>query len=131
MLDTNVCIGLLRGGRRSGARWIRRHDLDELCLSAITLAELSYGVYKSKDPAANEQAVMEFCVALEIARFDGDAAETYGRIRAGLESDGQSIGPLDTLIAAHALSRDLVLVTNNEREFRRVVGLQVENWSPI
>jgi tRNA(fMet)-specific endonuclease VapC len=131
MLDTNVCIGLLRGGKRSASGRVPRRHPDELCLSSITLAELCYGASKSSDIAGNERAIIELCVALEVVSYGDIAAETYGRVRANLESSGRQIGPLDTLIAAHALSLDVALITNNEREFERVPGLRVETWSPI
>jgi len=131
MLDTNVCVGLLRSSKRSNVRRIRLHNLNELCLSVITLAELLYGVSKSTDQARNEKAVVDFCAALEIAPFDSDAAAAYGQIRSQLERRGQSIGPLDTLIAAHALAMDVTLITNNARDFQRVSNLRIENWSPI
>jgi tRNA(fMet)-specific endonuclease VapC len=128
ILDTNVCIDLLRGKGGEILRHLRRHDPDEIGISTITLAELQHGVHKSSDPARNMQAVAKFCAAFEILPFDGLAAEAYGRIRAELELAGTPIGPLDTLIAASALAVDCVVVTNNEREFGRVNGLTVENW---
>ena len=130
MLDTNVCVYLLRGTRQSGTRWLERHDLEEVYISSITLAELLYGVWKSADPARNQAAVVDFCSALEVVPFNDRAAATYGPIRAQLEQSGKPIGPLDMLIAAHALSIDATLVTNNDREFRRVANLRVETWRP-
>ncbi len=79
-------------------------------------------------PARNAVLLAEFCAPLEILPFDSRAAETYGSVRKALERDGTPIGPLDTLIASHAMSLAMTLVTNNQREFRRVVGLKVENW---
>lgn len=128
LLDTNVCIDLLRGKGEDILRHLGRHDLGEIGISAITFAELQHGVHKSSDPARNMQAVAQFCAAFDIQPFDDVAAEVYGRIRAELERLGTPIGPLDTLIAASALSLGCVLVTNNEREFSRVHGLTVENW---
>ncbi|HTW94226.1 MAG TPA: type II toxin-antitoxin system VapC family toxin [Tepidisphaeraceae bacterium] len=130
MLDTNVCVGLLRGSRRSGTRWLTKHPVDQVGLSMITLAELWYGVSKSADAEGNRSAVIDFCTALAIAPFDAQAAAAYGEVRARLERSGTPIGPLDTLIAAHALSLDAVLVTNNQREFQRVSGLRLDSWSP-
>ena len=86
------------------------------------------GVAKSSNPARHRALLVEFCAPLAIEPFDGVAAETYGRLRSELESAGTPIGPLDTLIASHALSIGVTLITNNEREFRRVPGLNVENW---
>jgi tRNA(fMet)-specific endonuclease VapC len=128
LLDTNVCIDLLRGNGGEILRHLRHHDLGEIGICTITLAELQHGVFKSSDPARNMKAVAEFCAAFAILPFDGLAAEAYGRIRAELERVGTPIGPLDTLIAACALAIGCVLVTNNRREFNRVKGLAVENW---
>jgi len=128
LLDTNVCIDLLRGDSEEILKHLRRHDLGEIGISAITFGELQHGIHKSSDPPRNMQAVAEFCAAFEIQPFDDLAAETYGQIRAELERLGTPIGPLDTLIAASALSLGCILVTNNEREFGRVNGLVVENW---
>jgi tRNA(fMet)-specific endonuclease VapC len=94
----------------------------------ITLAELEYGVEKSARPEQNRIALMEFCAPLELRPFEDSAAAEYGTIRACLERRGDVIGPLDQLIAAHALAEGATLVTNNEREFRRIEGLSVENW---
>jgi len=102
--------------------------VDNAAISSITLAELQYGVAKSARPEHNAVLVAEFCAPLAILPFDDHAAETYGKVRAALERRGEPIGPLDTLIAAHALSLDMTLLTSNDREFRRVAGLRVENW---
>ena len=128
LLDTDVCVELLRGRAPHLFERLRRFEIDEIAISSITLAELQYGVAKSARPARHELLLAEFCAPLAILPFDSIAAETYGRVRAGLERAGTPIGPLDTLIAAHAISLRLTLVTNNEREFRQVAGLLVENW---
>ena len=128
LLDTNVCVELLRGRAPRLFERLRRCEIDEIGISGITLAELQYGVAKSARPARHTELLAEFCAPLAILPFDDIAAETYGRVRTELERTGLSIDPLDTLIAAHALSLGLTLVTNNEREFRRVTGLLVENW---
>lgn len=128
MLDTNVCIELLRGRAPGVLERLRKFEIDEIGISSITLAELQYGVAKSRSPARHEVLLAEFCAPLAILPFDNIAAETYGRVRAALERTGTPIGPLDTLIASHALSLGLTLVTNNEREYLRVAGLLVENW---
>ncbi|MCD4823237.1 MAG: type II toxin-antitoxin system VapC family toxin [Phycisphaerae bacterium] len=129
LLDTNICIELIRGRSKTVLQHIRQCQLGEVGISTITLAELEYGVAKSSDPARNQIALAEFCAPLEIISFDDHAAAAYGRLRAGLERLGTPIGPLDTLIAAHALAISCVLVTNNEREFQRVNGLPIENWT--
>ncbi|MFH0983627.1 MAG: type II toxin-antitoxin system VapC family toxin [Planctomycetota bacterium] len=114
--------------RRSGPQTRRKRvgSDDPTCIG--WLAELQYGVVKSARPARHEVLLAGFCAPLGILPFDSIAAETYGRVRAGLERTGTPIGPLDTLIASHALAVGVTLVTNNEREFRQVAGLLVENW---
>ena len=128
LLDPNVCVELLRGRVPALFARLRSFEIDEISISSITLAELQYGVAKSARPARHAELLAQFCAPLAILPFDNIAAETYGRARAELERAGMSIGPLDTLIAAHALSLGLTLVTNTEREIRRVAGLPVENW---
>jgi tRNA(fMet)-specific endonuclease VapC len=102
--------------------------MGEVGLSAIVLAELEHGVEKSSHPDQNRTALGHFCAPLVMLAFDDAAAAAYGKIRADLERSGQIIGAMDLLIAAHAFAENAVLVTNNEREFRRVEGLAVENW---
>jgi len=126
--DTSTCIELLRAGSRKVISRIRRYEIDEVAISSITLAELQYGVSKSARPAHHEVLLLQFCAPIAVLPFDHLAAETYGPVRAALEQASTSIGPLDTLIASHALALDLTLVTTNEREFQRVAGLRVENW---
>ncbi len=128
MLDTNICIELLRGGAGQVASRMQKHEIDAIALSSITMAELQYGVVKSARPAHHETLLIKFCAPLAILPFDDRAAESYGRVRCELERAGTPIGPLDTLIAAHALALNVTLVTNNEREFSRVGGLGIENW---
>jgi len=128
MLDTNVCVDLLRSSGRVDVQRLKRLDLDRVCLSAVTFAELEYGVWRSGDRARNERTVLDFCAALEIVPFDDRAAAIYGRVRAELERAGKPIGPLDMLIASHALALNMTLATSNEREFRRVANLRIENW---
>jgi tRNA(fMet)-specific endonuclease VapC len=128
MLDTDVCVELLRGRAGRVFDRLRRCALDEVGISSITLAELQYGVARSARPARHALLVAQFCAPLAILPFDHEAAETYGSVRAALERAGSPIGPLDTLIAAHALAQHVILITNNQREFRRVDGLQIENW---
>ena len=129
MLDTNICVELLRAGWPELFSRMRRFEIDEIAISTITMAELQYGVAKSARPGHHEMLLAEFCAPLAIVPFDHLAAETYGKARATLERAGTPIGPLDTLIAAHALSMNVTLVANNEREFRRMPGLRVENWN--
>jgi tRNA(fMet)-specific endonuclease VapC len=128
LLDTNVCIELIR--RRSGRVLARlgRCRVGSVGISSITLGELCYGAARSADPRKNLQALTQFCAPLHIASFDDRAAVSYGQVRSDLERAESPVGPLDTLIAAHAMALSAVLVTDNEREFRRVRGLQIENW---
>ena len=128
LLDTNACVDLLRGRAPRLFARLTRCQVDEVAISAITLAELHYGAAKSARPAHHAALLAEFCAPLAILSFDHLAAEAYGRVRAALEHAGTPIGPLDTLIASHALSLGLTVITNNQREFRRVPGLAVENW---
>ncbi len=128
MLDTSICIELLRGGAAPAASRMRKHEIEAIALSSITLAELQYGVAKTARRAHHETLLIQLCAPLAILPFDDRAAESYGRLRADLERAGTPIGPLDTLIAAHAQAINATLVTNNEREFSRVTGLRVENW---
>jgi len=128
MLDTCICIAVIRNRNLKIFTRMAKCGKGEIGISVITLAELSYGVEKSAKPGQNAIALNEFCAPLEIWPFDMDATAHYGRIRAALEKKGETIGPLDMLIAAHALSAGCVLVSDNEREFRRVKGLKVENW---
>ncbi len=128
MLDTNVCTAIIRRQPESAIRRLRGKSIGQVGVSAVTVAELQYGAAKSSRPEQARSALSEFLLALEVAPFDEQACVGYGVVRAKLESSGKPIGPLDTLIAAHALSLGAVLVTNNLREFRRVPGLAVEDW---
>ena len=128
MLDTNSCIALIKRKPAKILAKIMSHAPGEVGLSAITLAELRYGVAKSAQRERNGQALAEFLLPLEIADFDETAADAYGESRAALEKAGTPIGPLDTQIDAHALSLGVVLVTHNTREFRRIPGLAVQDW---
>lgn len=128
MLDTNVCIAIIRQRTDAAIRRLRGKSIGQVGISSITLAELEFGAANSTQAATAKSALAEFLLALEVAPFDEAAAAVYGEVRARLQRQGRPIGPLDTLIAAHALAIDAVLVTNNRREFDRVPGLVVENW---
>ena len=127
MLDTNLCIRLLRD-RPQGLRARFNAEADTLCLSTITLAELLHGAAKSARSVENRRAVEELAARLAVLAFDEDAAAHAGDIHADLERRGQRIGPYDILIAGHARSRGLVVITGNLGEFRRVEGLRAEDW---
>jgi len=128
MLDTNMCIYLIKQRSQEALQKFRFFPVGDIGISAITLAELEYGVAKSAQPKRNRDALEAFVSPVVVAPFDKQATEVYGRIRAALEKRGRPIGAMDLLIAAHALSLGVRLVTHNEGEFRRVPGLRVENW---
>lgn len=129
LLDTHICVYLIKRKPPQVLARFRSLIPGEVGLSSITLAELRYGVAKSQYSEKNRQALENFLLPLEIYRFDSAAAMNYGNVRAELERAGTLIGPLDMLIAAHALSLGSVLVTNNLREFQRVEKLKTENWA--
>lgn len=128
MLDTDICIALIKRQPRELIGRLQRHKPGDVAISSITLSELSFGVAKSSQPEKNQAALEQFLLPLDVLAFDDIAATCYGHVRAGLERTGTPIGPLDTLIASHALSINATVVTNNVREFSRVTKLRVENW---
>ena len=128
MLDTNICIYLIKHKQLQVFEKLQEHNPDEICISAVTYAELVHGVEKSKAVERNRLALTILLSNIEILDFDMKAAEEYGRIRADLEKKGTPIGPLDMMIAGHAKSFGYTVVTNNVGEFKRVEGLQYENW---
>lgn len=127
MLDTNLCIRVLRD-RPAGLRERFNAEAAALCISSITLAELLYGAEKSARPVETRHQVEGFAARLTVLPFDDVAAAHYGNIRAELECKGQVIGPYDLMIAGHARSKGLVVVTGNLGEFTRVAGLRAEDW---
>jgi tRNA(fMet)-specific endonuclease VapC len=129
LLDTNVCIHVIRRRPQTVLRRFEDYGIGEVGVSSVTVAELRYGAEKSSRPEQNLEALGRFLLPLEVLVFGGEAAAAYGQVRAGLERAGTPIGPLDTLIAAHAVSVSVTLVTNNTREFRRVPGLEIEDWT--
>ena len=128
MLDTNICIYLIKQRPESLLARFRSFPVGNIGISVITLAELQYGASKSSRPRQNREALEQFLSPLEVAAFDRQATVAYGNVRAAIERKGRPIGAMDLLIAAHALSLGVRLVTNNEREFKHVPGLRVENW---
>ena len=129
MLDTNICILLINEKNPELAQRIIDIPRDRVFISSVTLAELEYGVAKSERIKENSQSLKQFISVFNVVGFDEMAAEEYGDIRAALEREGKTIGPLDMLIAAHARSRNNTIVTNNTKEFVRVNRLSVENWT--
>jgi tRNA(fMet)-specific endonuclease VapC len=128
MLDTNICIYVINSRPAMVLARFRQERLGNIVISSITAAELAFGVAKSGS-ARNRQALEMFLATLEILPFDESAIWHYGDLRTDLERRGQPIGTLDTMIAAHALTSNTILVTNNTREFERVPGLRLENWA--
>jgi tRNA(fMet)-specific endonuclease VapC len=128
LLDTNICIYLIK--RKPLSVWRRFQDFKpgEIVVSSITVAELQYAVYKSRDIPRNQQALNEFLLPLTIESFDSAATVHYGQLRALLEAEATPIDAFDLLIAAHALTLGVTLVTNNVREFSRIPALSIENW---
>jgi tRNA(fMet)-specific endonuclease VapC len=129
MLDTNTCIYLIKQKPEKVLRHFKTHTVGDIGISAITLAELRFGVEKSQQIQNNRQALEEFILPLEIADFDERAAMTYGAVRTALEKAGTPVGSMDMLIGAQALGLDVTLVTNNIREFKRIKNLKVVDWS--
>lgn len=129
MLDTNICIYAIKHKPPEVIRNFLRHNPEDICVSSITYAELMCGVEKSQAAERNRAAVTLFLSSISVLPFGGYAAEEYGKVRAELEKNGTPIGPMDMLIAGHARSEGLILVTNNTREFLRVADLKVEDWT--
>ncbi|MGU9851427.1 type II toxin-antitoxin system tRNA(fMet)-specific endonuclease VapC [Pseudomonas koreensis] len=127
MLDTNICIFTIKNKPQIVRESFNRHS-GQLCISAITLMELIYGAEKSAAPERNLSVVEGFVARLEVLAFDNDAAAQAGMIRSELAKAGTPIGPYDQMIAGHARSQGLIVVTNNVREFERVSGLRIEDW---
>jgi len=128
MLDTNMCIYLIKKKPKKVFEKFKTLELGDVCISSVTLSELMYGVEKSQHQQKNKAALEEFLSPIDIVSFDESAAACYAEIRALLEKNGMIIGPLDMMIAAHAKSLKAVIVTNNTKEFSRVAHLKVENW---
>jgi len=128
LLDTNAWVDYLTGRYPTVVARIQQSPPDDLCLSSVVMAELRYGAAKSRRKKLNHDLLDTLAREVRCVDFDLDGARTYGELRTTLEKRGTPIGPYDMMIAAHALSLGLVVVTDNEREFRRVKSLPVENW---
>jgi tRNA(fMet)-specific endonuclease VapC len=129
LLDTNICIYIINEKPDKVLRKFEQYPVFEFGISSITHAELQYGIEKSKKKKTNQDALDEFLLPLTILPFHGKKLVTcYGEIRASLESKGRTIGPLDMFIAAHALSLDLTIISNNIKELSRIPKLKSENW---
>jgi tRNA(fMet)-specific endonuclease VapC len=128
MLDTNICIYVINARPPGVLARFRQQRLGDIGISSVTAAELAFGVVKSGS-ARNREALEMFLAPLEVLAFDADGIWHYAKVRADLERRGEPIGALDTMIAAHALASNAILVTNNTREFARVPELRLENWA--
>jgi tRNA(fMet)-specific endonuclease VapC len=128
LLDTNICIYIINNSPKQVVDRIKKLKVNQVKLSSISLAELEYGVSKSSSREKNRKALIQFASAFDIVYFNDNDAEVYGLIRAELEKRGQVIGPYDMQIAAQAITRNLILVTNNTEEFARIPDLKLENW---
>ena len=129
MLDTNICIYIIKRQPAAVLEHFLEHQVGDIGISSITLSELQYGVAKSTQREKNAKALAEFIIPLEIVPFDEAAALAYGDIRSSLEKAGTPIGSMDMLIAAHAVSLGIPLVTNNTREFARIPTLDSIDWT--
>jgi len=129
MLDTNMCIYLIKRKPPEVLARFKQTEISQVSISSITLSELFYGVSKSAKSEQNFMALTQFLAPLEILPFGSEAAQYYGQLRTLLERKGPPIGSLDMLIAAHALSIPCILVSINVKEFIRVPGLKIENWT--
>jgi len=128
LLDTNICIFLKN--RKPIQVLERLHNIinTNVFISSISVAELQFGVYNSQNIEKNHVSLVEFLAPFEIINFDDNDAEEFGKIRTELKRTGKLIGPYDMLIAAQALAKNLILVTNNTNEFKRIDGLKLEDW---
>ena len=129
MLDTDISIYVMKRSHPSLIERLKRTPIGDVCISVITKAELLLGVELSRKRADDQAAVDEYVRHVEVLDFPEDAASHYAQIRADLKPHGAMIGANDLLIAAHARSLEMTLVTNNVSEFRRVNGLKIENWT--
>ncbi len=129
LLDTNICIYIIKQQPVAVLKRFLEYQIGDIGISSITLSELRYGVAKSSHREKNTKALDEFIIPLELVSYDESAAHVYGDIRATLEKAGTPIGSMDMLIAAHAVSLGIPLVTNNTREFLRVPSLKVIDWT--
>ncbi|MBQ9438672.1 MAG: type II toxin-antitoxin system VapC family toxin [Lachnospiraceae bacterium] len=129
MLDTNICIYAIKHKPEKVFQKLRSVEPSEVCVSSVTYAELAHGVEKSSVVEKNRLALCMLLANIEILEFDVKAADCYGKIRAELEKKGTPIGPLDMMIAGHAMSLGYTIVTNNVKEFSRVDNLKIENWA--
>lgn len=128
VLDTNICIYFLKGVHQKLVEKFKVKSPDDLKIPSIVVAELFYGSEKSKNKSTSYKIIEAFLVPFEIIQFGVEDAYVYGKVRADLAKAGKIIGPNDLIIAAMTLSRQFTLVTNNEKEFKRIKSIKIENW---
>ena len=128
MLDTNIVIYTIKNKPEQVRHAFKSHE-GQMCISTVTLGELIYGAEKSQQPERNLDVVERFAARVSVLPFDIQDTAHFGQVRAELAKMGTPIGPYDAMIAGHARSRGLILVTNNVGEFKRVPGLRLENWA--
>jgi len=129
LLDMNICIYIINQKPPAVLKRVQSKRPGQIAISTVTVAELEYGVARSRYPDRNRIALLEFLFPFTILDFDQKAAMEYGQIRSLLETKGRPVGPMDLLLAAQAKSHNLILVTNNEKEFQRIDALRIENWA--
>ncbi|MBN2362701.1 type II toxin-antitoxin system VapC family toxin [candidate division WOR-3 bacterium] len=128
LLDTNICIYIIKKKPADVLKTLKIKSKKDIYISAITIAELEFGVSKSQFPEKNKIALIEFLSIFNILAFDDKDAVNFGIIKTDLEKKGKIIGQMDLLLAAQAKTKKLILVTNNIKEFERVDGIRIENW---
>jgi tRNA(fMet)-specific endonuclease VapC len=129
LLDTNILIFLMKKGNKKLLKNIAKQEYGSIAISSITLAELEFGAANSSNPELNRSVFLGVLSAMNVLSFDDNCAFEYGIIRARLKKKGIPIGPLDMLIAATAVAHKLIMITNNMREFTRIDGLHVQDWT--
>ena len=128
LLDTNICFFIINRKPAHVLERFREAVRKKVYLSSITIAELQFGVYNSRNIEKNRIALTEFAAPFSVLNFDDEDAEEYGRLRSYLTQKGTIIGPYDMMLAAQALSKDLIVVTDNVGEFSRIKDLRIEDW---
>jgi len=129
LLDTNICIFAIKKRSEIVLMKLKEKISDGIYISSLTVAELEFGVENSKRIEKNRIALIKFLSIFNILNFDDTDAIAYGRLKTDLRKQGRIIGPIDMLLAAQALNKELIFVTNNVKEFERVRGLKIEDWS--
>ncbi|MBI3359387.1 MAG: type II toxin-antitoxin system VapC family toxin [Nitrospirae bacterium] len=129
LLDTNICIFAINKKSFNVLKRIKEKLKKGIFISSLTIAELEYGVENSNQIERNRVALLEFLSVFNVLDFDDADAITYGKLKVRLKKEGNFIGPIDMLLAAQAISKDLIFVTNNMGEFKRIAGIKIEDWS--